>query len=302
MNALTDQITARMQADGVNQARLSKETGVHESIVSPWLKGKYTGDVKKVDATMQAWLDGRLRKQALIEVPDYQPTFTAGQIQTELAFAQGDASLCMIYGDYGVGKSTACRHYAAGNNNVWLVTLKPSQKSTGRMIQAIAYATGMKSKSPTTDEVIERLADTGGLLIFDNAQHLSAQALDELSVIHDEAGIGIALVGNEYSYANLAGNQRTNNYAQLYSRLGTRYHIDEAKSKDIVVLLDAWAAKYPEMNTAKIRKRLTGIASQSGSLRLMTKTLKMALMLAAGDDKPFDDSHITDAWNKLGGD
>src|ERR1035437_1267786 len=49
---------------------------------------------------------------------------------------------------------------------------------------------------------------TGGLLVIDEAQHLSVAALDQIRSIHDATDLGIALVGNQQVYARLTGGNR----------------------------------------------------------------------------------------------
>ena len=67
--------------------------------------------------------------------------------------------------------------------------------------------------------IVQRLQGTKGLLIIDEAQHLSLLALESLRSIHDATACGLVLMGNESVYANLSG-RRSAEFAQLFSRVG----------------------------------------------------------------------------------
>lgn len=53
-----------------------------------------------------------------------------------------------------------------------------------------------------------RLKGTQGLLIVDEAQHLSAGAIDQLRAVHDRAEVGLALLGNEEVWSRIDGGGR----------------------------------------------------------------------------------------------
>ena len=67
--------------------------------------------------------------------------------------------------------------------------------------------------------IVQRLQGTKGLLIIDEAQHLSLLALESLRSIHDATACGLVLMGNESVYANLSG-RRSAEFAHLFSRVG----------------------------------------------------------------------------------
>ena len=142
--------------------------------------------------------------------------------------------------------------------------------------------------------IIERLRNTGALLVIDEAQNWSVDAIDQLRRWHDAAEIGVALIGNAEVVRVVNGGSRAAAFAQLTSRVGVRLVRKKALVKDAEALLDAWGVPEPA-----IRQELVGIALKPGALRLMTKTLRMALTMAAGEQAELAVRHVKLAANQL---
>jgi DNA transposition AAA+ family ATPase len=111
----------------------------------------------------------------------------------------------------------------------------------------------------------------------------------------DQAGIGIALLGNETVYARLEGGTRAAQYAQLFSRVGMRLARPRALKGDIEKLLDAW-----EIGGREERALLLAIAKKPGALRNLTKVVRMAHMLAGAEGaERVAEAHLRMAWERL---
>ena len=129
-----------------------------------------------------------------------------------------------------------------------------------------------------TRAVCDRVRGTGGLIIIDEAQHLSPEAHDMVRSIHDDADIGVALLGNEAIHTRLEGDGKRERFAQLTSRVGVRISKPRALKRDIDALLTAW-----NVEGQAERALLHVIARKPGALRLMSKVLKLAHMMAGAD-------------------
>ena len=77
-----------------------------------------------------------------------------------------------------------------------------------------------------------RVNGVRGLLIVDEAQHLSLRALETLRALHDATGAGLALMGNAVVYARLTGGRRAAEFAQLFSRVGKRVRLTQVEEGD----------------------------------------------------------------------
>ena len=107
----------------------------------------------------------------------------------------------------------------------------------------------------------------------------------------------MAFLGNETVYSRLTGGQRQAHFAQLFSRVGCRLRLVKPQKEDVGELLDAWNVQ------GRARDLCGKIAGQPGALRGLTKTLRLASMMAAGEGaSALDVEIIKAAWLDLGGD
>lgn len=302
---LRDQVRIAMDMDSLSQTDVSQLTGVGKTRLNQWLKDRYPGDNEAIEVDIRRWLESR---QAAAELegqlpaaPDYVETISARAVMGALSFAQMAEAVSVVYGGAGVGKTTTVRRYRQQAPNVWLVTATPACASTGALLKRIAQTLGMRTTG-TVDAlesaIIERVRETRGLLVIDEAQHLTYRALDAVRSIHDAAGIGLALVGNEIVYSQLTGGSRSVDFAQLFSRVAKRVRLARPKDGDVLALLDAWGIKDKDA-----RQFCLAIGRRPGALRGLSQTLRLASMFAAssgGQGLPTLE-HIRDAWADLGG-
>ena len=292
------------EVEGLTLTELSQLTGVHKTRLSQWLKGKYTGNNDAIEADVRRWLESRMASKELEgqlpAAPSWVETLTARSVLSALSFAQMAEAVTVVYGGAGVGKTTTVRQYQGQAPNVWVVTATPASASTGPILKRIAQTLGMRTTG-TVDQleanIIDRVRDTRGLLVIDEAQHLTHRSLDAVRSIHDAAGIGLALVGNEIVYSQLTGGSRSVGFAQLFSRVAKRVRLSKVKDADVLALVDAWGIEEKEA-----RQLCLSIGRRPGALRGLSQTLRLASMFAAtsGGQRPGVE-HIRDAWADLGG-
>jgi len=291
---------AVLDAEGLTQAEGAREAGIAYSTFSAFLNGTYSGNNDKPAGDVQIWLSSRKEKQrtarAVPKSPEFLMTPTAASIITSLRFAQTMPDITVVAGGAGIGKTSCAEHYTATNPNVWKVTMEPNTSSVNTMLSEICETLGILERSPAklSAAIRRKVQNTGGLLIIDEAQHLSSQALDQLRSIYDRAGVGIALLGNETVYSRLEGEGRKSSFAQLFSRIGMRLTQSKSRTGDACALLKAWGVE----NKDELRY-LKAIAQKPGALRVLTKCLQLASMLAAGADEPRALKHYKAAWERL---
>jgi DNA transposition AAA+ family ATPase len=290
-----------MEAEGFSQADVAKLTGIKYGTFTGWFKGTYAGNNSRIAGDVQIWLSGLgERKQAAARtprLPDYIETPSTREFIDALAFGHLLPEIVIIAGGAGISKTTTCEHYARTNRNVWLATADPSSKGTHGLLVELAEVMDVTEKhaAKLARAICRRVEGTQGLIIIDEAQQLSTEALDQIRSIYDRARgtVGVALVGNEQVYARLEGNGRKAEFAQLFSRVGVRITQSRPKAEDMCVLIKAW-----DITDKEEIKLLKAIGRKPGALRGMTKTLQLATMLAAGAGVPRSIEHIKMAWDK----
>jgi len=296
-------VRAAIEADGITMTAAAKQAGVAYGTFSSWMGGTYAGRTGRVAEMAQKWLDGRAARAAtrvaLPPVPGFVATRSAEAFFGMLSHAQHMPDMVVIAGGAGVGKTTACEAFRGRSPSVWIMTAEPCHSTVRMVLDALADAlevTERYSAQKVSAAIVRKLIGTGGLLIVDEAQHLSSQALDQLRTVHDKAKIGVALVGNETVFTRFEGVHRTAQYAQLFRRIGAKLTRPAPWKADVEALLDAW-----KIEGAAERKLLQVIARKPGALGGMSKTLRMAFGLAAasGLARPGEE-HLLGAWSQLG--
>lgn len=302
--ALRERFTAELKESGLSQAKAAKEIGISPGLVNQLLAGKYDHNVEENEAKVNRWIGIRQARREAERTMGLSASFVntilSQAITGGLIYAHTVRAISLIYGGAGLGKTVTAQHYASSRPNVWIATMTPSTRKPGAMLKRICRSVGVAPQSiwPADVELQlqERLAGTGGLLVVDEANHLTVEALDTLRAIQEAAGIGFALMGNEKIYNQMTGKSRAAHFAQLFSRIAKRVRLDKAIEEDVNALLDAWGAK---LHPAA-RARLFAVAEKGGGYRDMLQTLRTAVLLAAGET--VTGSHVADAITELGGD
>ena len=296
-----ERVRAEIARGGLSQAAAADQIGISGAALSQWLRGAYKGDSDSVEARARAWLETlserRELRSALPEPPAWVDTRLARRALSALAHAHLAGDMAVVYGAAGLGKTVAARRYAGSRPNIWLATATRGKRSVTGCLRAAADAMQLRSvprRAPDLeDAAIERMRGSGGLLIVDEAQHLSTASLEELRSLHDASGCGVALVGSDPFWLSLSGGRRPE-FAQLFSRVGMRVRLGAPAAGDVSALLSAWG-----LEGAGIESAATSIAARHGALRGLTKALSRAHAIAKG--KSVEDTHLRAAWRALAG-
>lgn len=249
--------------------------------------------------------EAREERPAFVELPTAPAWFstpTAKRIEAGLMYAQTAGDIAVIHGGAGLGKTSTARWYASTRPNVWIAVMTPATCSLAPCLERVLEACGVRGQGGRAARLEEalrmRVNGVRGLLIVDEAQHLSLRALETLRALHDATGAGLALMGNAVVYARLTGGRRAAEFAQLFSRVGKRVRLTQVEDGDVDALLEAWGAKLSRPEN--FRKEALAIARKPGGLRVLTKTLRLAALIAGGE--AVERRHVARAWNELGGD
>ncbi len=237
-----------------------------------------------------------------INLPKFVETPTAKKIYALLKYTSALSDVGVIYGGAGIGKTRCLREYAETQPNVWFVTMSSVTASMAACLEEIALALGLKGFSGRASrlqrEIVKRLDDVeGGVVIVDEAQHLFLGSLEAIRSIHDSTDIGLILSGNESVYSRLsAGGTRAAAFAQLFSRIGKRLYLSRSLPGDATALARSFG-----VNGERELKLCEEIAKAPGALRGVTKTLRLASVLARQDGGQVNLKNIEAAWRDLAG-
>ncbi len=306
---ITDQrgwLNETKQVRGLTWGQLASLIGRAAGTLSIFATGKYNGGptaggngeiAKQIFRYRQTLNRQAELKVEAPEIPTYFETRTAVEVMHLLSWAHR-GRITLWAGGPGTGKTTAAKEYAERASNVWFIPVRKSTTTISAL--CVAVLTAMRDFTPPTGTarisayVMGKLRDTNGLLIFDDAQLLDIDQIEEIRGWFDETGIGVAFLGNEKVVSRMEGGSRQAEFAQLFSRVGLRMIRAQPLRDDVEALAVAWAVEDDE-----IVGFLQKIASRPGGLRSCTYALELATMLSRSDNSPLALKHLQGAWAQL---
>ena len=280
---------------------LAKRIGVAQGTISQFGGSGYNGREDELAAEVFRYRQTLIAQQEILvaapAIPEFFKTPTSTKFLTQLAWAQRGRIVMSATGP-GTGKSKSAEYYQAANANVWIATMAPSTAGVNNMQIAVLEALGHKDAVGTpqklSKQICERVEKTGGLIILDEAQHLSEKSIDEARSWHDRTGIGLAFFGNEGVWSKMTGGSRKMAYAQLFSRVSMPHTQNLPVLGDADAMCEAWG-----IADAAIIKKIRDISQRPGGLRGCTMALELATMLASMESGDLRLDHVTDAWAQL---
>lgn len=285
---LRQQVIEVARRYGWTKTNVSTRSGIPQGTLWQWFDGTYNGVLDNVSDRVAKWLeavDELTAAAARIPVaPAYVATPTSRKVEEALLFAQMMPEMVVVTLGAGMGKTCTAEHYCGTRPHATHVTMRPTTASLNNMLRELCEVFDVRERDPAKlDRAIGHKLKRNGrntLLVIDEAQNLTDQAVNQLRSYLDLYGVGIALLGNEELYTRFGGNEAKPAFAQLHSRFGLRVRQLQPTAGDIDVLLDAWGLTDPE-----IRKLMAAVGRKPGALRQVGKVLQLGGMYAAGDQR-----------------
>lgn len=286
--------------------KLAPKIGISPSLFSQWKSGKYAGDNRGVDVKVRNWMDAQRAKErsrrGLPEAPQFLRTPLAAKVLSVLEFAHQQGDVGVVGSVAGEGKTIAIEHYRENHNNVYVLEVMNGAGSVGAVMKSLCETVGIYGvKNVVADyqtAIIHRLKNRDALVVIDEAQHCSINALDAVRGIHDKTQCGLVYSGNTEVWTRLTGG-RAPALAQLYSRVGMKMVLPRPTRDDVAIVAKAWNVE----GKAEL-ELLFKISQTPGHLRVMTKALQRAAIYArAAKDQggKINAILIANAWRALGG-
>lgn len=285
--------------EGWSKSEVARRVGMPDGTFSQWFSGKYEGRLDGQNGKVQRWVSSVEEMSTISAAAPTSPGFVYTRLGREiintLSFAQTLSDLVTVTAAAGTGKTEACNHFAATRANVHMVTASAYTKTPHALLIEIADELELTQHNPArlVRAIGKRLQRSGGgaLLIIDEAQCLSGDAINQARHFSDRYQCGVALVGNDEIHERFSRSKDGPSNAQMRRRVGKRVQLKQPYMEDIAALLDAW-----QVTDHETRKFLTGIGLKDGALGQIDKTLKLAHMRADGDDAELTAAHVRAAW------
>ena len=177
---------------------LARQLGATDGPVSKYLGGVPEGDVDSMERRIEDVLRNSHKRRAAGD-SNLVDTIVTRQVEGVFESIRRSGDVGLVHSPAGLGKSCACRLYAARYPSSIMVTVTQWSGATGGLVNAVwdSFDTRKwKGNVSRASFITERLTGSRRLLIIDNAQRLSVGGLKYLFDLYDATGISIALVGN----------------------------------------------------------------------------------------------------------
>ena len=255
---------------------------------------KIASDVFRYRQTLVA--QAQLRADAP-DIPGYYETRTSRELTTLLTWAHR-GRIGVVATNPGLGKTMTMTEYRECASNVFIITCRPSLKTTTGLCSTVLMELGNKSARGSAEQlsrwVMTEVRNMRGLLVFDDAQHLSTEQIEEIRGWYDQTGVGVVFAGNFETIRRMEGGTRSAAFAQIYSRVGMKMIRMQPLDEDVECLAAAWAVE-----DDRVVEYLKMIAAKPGGLRSCTFAMELASLIAHSRSELLTRDHLAQAWAQL---
>jgi DNA transposition AAA+ family ATPase len=244
---LKRQIRETVQAHVAKHKMVLREVGlavgVGEGTVSEVIRGKYTrADDTDILRKLNLWLDDDERRRRRVQPVGFYETGPFLAIRALAQFAKTNARvpgsrnqhggvtadpqrIVIGWGPAGCGKSLGAAALAAEDSTSILVRVEQRRGTDIGLAQLIIESAGWRGikrdRRNAVTIVLERLADTGRLLIVDEAHRLKPSGCELIRDLADVCGIPILLLATQEFYERLTA-VRTRAGSVFYDQFSRR--------------------------------------------------------------------------------
>lgn len=279
------QLQDLMNKKNYSIAFVAKATGVAKSTLSMWINGTYKGDNSKIADKINNFVHLEMDRNGENElvVCDISVLKYIFEI-ARICHTRGNIGVCA--GEAGLGKTVAVKEYVKQNLNAILIESDSgyTERSLLLEIHKRLGLAGRGCRYELMNDVVNKLNNSGRLLIIDEAENLPYRALETTRRIHDKTGVGVLLVGRNILVENLRG--INNQYEQLYSRVKYHKFLDNINVADVEKLLQVANQdpklsesylQYSKGNTRRLEYLIsysTGLAKMNGKSEVDSSVVK----------------------------
>ena len=256
-----------------------------------WLNDKYKGNVGKINKAVEQYMERELLREENVNIP-FVETSVAQDIFEIANTCHVESEIGVCCGCAGVGKTYAVKMYALEHSDVILI--ETDFGYTPKVLFSEIHKTlgfeGTGALHNMVIDIVDKLKNSGRLIIVDEAENLPYRALELLRRIYDKARVGILLVGMPKLLKNLQGDK--GQYTQLYSRVGVLSELQPIADNDIVAITSKVTP-----NSVSIYPKLSAFCG--GNTRVLTKLLVRASRIAKLNNTAIDEDVLNAALSQL---
>lgn len=220
------------------QTRVAASISVSVSALNAFMKGTYKGDNARLEKAVSYFLEAQ--KEAGVETGKYKKDFDFVEtdvyrdVLRSVNLAEYRGEIRPIVGISGIGKTVAIEHIKEDKgSSMILVKCYPGIRKI-RLMKKLAIEAGTEGNGTYDDlfeDICSRLKNTGRIIAFDEAEHMSIETIDAARRINDFTGCGIVFIGLPKFYNELSSRQR--DYAYVYNRTSLPMKLKKNSGNDL---------------------------------------------------------------------
>jgi hypothetical protein len=289
---------------GLDRDRCAEAIGMDATVPLRLFRGQYPslGPVVERIRLLRAKMAGRPGN--MIETPVTKRIFEA------LTYARNTASMVVVRGETGRGKTYAAKEWARRNNHGRTIYVRcPSGCTRAKLVRQVAKALGFGTRGKATagleDQVTSHF-DGRRTLIVDEAGHLvptsgrkAKDLLDFLRDLHDICESGVVLIFTSVYWDEIRTGPLAAFFEQFVGRIAYDLHIPEGRILPEEVAAIVAGHEFPESAVPLAAK----IAAEEGKLRQLFRDLANARTIAekAGKEPSLAALQMAREWRHKGG-
>lgn len=228
--------------ESISQKELAKKLGYSQAAVNTYLNNKYEGNVKEFETALIKFLDLSKNKKSYKKIRlDFEKTTVAQRFYNVAQICQLNSEIGLCIGVSGLGKTTAIKNYAKTHSGV--IVIDPDENISVRdLLRSLGEEIRVKLHNNTSCQdfcqlVVNRLKDSGYLIVVDEAENIDSSCFRTLRKIHDrcEFTFGLLFVGTDRLSSNLS--RMRGEYSYVTNRLGYIENLDSLTFEDSIKLV-----------------------------------------------------------------
>ncbi len=243
-----------IEKNGISRRDVAmKVSAPRETTIYDLMAGNYRANADTHIRTLNMWVEQHARSKAASINDDFVETRIAKAILTAARLIHENKTMGMLIAPTGVGK-TRCAQALSQTyvGSIYIRVVNGSHHPKG-LTNAIAEPMGLLDRRAMTylmhknmlGRIIDRLQNSDRMLILDEAQKLSDDALELLRDIHDTTGVPILMFATTDLHERIMRSVGPD-HGQMYSRFDVVHHLTQGK--------DIYSGGKPLYSVEEIRK------------------------------------------------
>jgi DNA transposition AAA+ family ATPase len=237
-----------LEINDLKQAHVARSLGLSPAVISQWLKGEYRGDNESLEKKLSQFMSNFNIKRVEIqeEIVKTRDLVSAHFVMDEAIVGR---EMAVLYGNPGTGKSVAVKEWVKEHPEAILIEVIPGMRVKS-LLKDIAKRLGIDANAKAEELVVliaKEFKRRDGVLVIDEAEHLSIRALENIRRIWDFSRVPVILVGTYGLIKNLKGNR--GELLQLYSRIKGKWEFKELDEEDFKKLFGEFASAIKRYTT-----------------------------------------------------